>query len=232
MSSILDVAALRAQEYPWMATDPAIYLNAASVGPLPQRTVEVTAEWATMRSRPHQLPFPLMQEAAATARAQFAALVGADADEIALMPNTTYGLNLAARALPLRPGVILTFDGEFPSCVYPFQALGSRGSRSTSSRSATAFRMKMRCSKPSAIAPMWSPWWFHGCSSRTASWPTSHGSATPVAHVASFHCRRHPGLRVRPIDLHALPVDIFASGRRSGSSAHGAPVLSMCAANS
>lgn len=211
MSSILDVAALRAQEYPWMATDPAIYLNAASVGPLPQRTVEVTAEWATMRSRPHQLPFPLMQEAAATARAQFAALVGADADEIALMPNTTYGLNLAARALPLRPGVILTFDGEFPSCVYPFQALGS---------GITLDLIPKRDGIPDEDALleaignrlMWSPWWFHGCSSRTASWPTSHGSATPVAHVASFHCRRHPGLRVRPIDLHALPVDIFASG--------------------
>src|SRR6187399_3603196 len=118
---------LRHAEYPWMADDPAVYLNAASTGPMPARAVTVADKWTRMRAQPHHLPFPWMQDAAATARRQFAQLVGADAEEIALMTNTTYGLNFAARALPLRPGVILTFDGEFPSCVYPFQALGSRG---------------------------------------------------------------------------------------------------------
>jgi selenocysteine lyase/cysteine desulfurase len=123
----LDPAALRAAEFPWMEAEPGAYLNAASVGPMPQRAVAVAAEWAARRARPHTIPFEALQGAAATARRQFAALVGADAGEVALMPNTTYGLNLAARGLPLRPGVILTVDGEFPSCVYPFEALGSRG---------------------------------------------------------------------------------------------------------
>jgi hypothetical protein len=127
MTTSHDVAALRDREYAWMANDPAIFLNAASVGPMPAAAVEVAHTWSRMRAQPHALPFQWMLDAASTARSQFAALVGADANEIALMPNTTYGLNLAARALPLRPGTILTFDGEFPSCVYPFQALGARG---------------------------------------------------------------------------------------------------------
>jgi putative ABC transport system ATP-binding protein len=122
-----DVQALRDREYAWMASDAAVYLNAASTGPMPQSAVTMAATWSELRSQPHRISMSLMNDAAATARRQFAALVGADADEIALMTNTTYGLNLAARALPLRPGTILTFDGEFPSCVYPFQALGSRG---------------------------------------------------------------------------------------------------------
>ena len=126
-TALHDVAALRAREYAWMANDPSIFLNAASVGPMPSSAVDVANTWSQMRAQPHLLPFHWMLDAASTARSQFAALVGADPDEIALMPNTTYGLNLAARALPLRPGTILTFDGEFPSCVYPFQALGSRG---------------------------------------------------------------------------------------------------------
>lgn len=213
MSSILDVAALRAQEYPWMATDPAIYLNAASVGPLPQRTVEVTAQWATMRSRPHQLPFPLMQEAAATARAQFAALVGADADEIALMPNTTYGLNLAARALPLRPGVILTFDGEFPSCVYPFQALGSRG--------ITLDLIPKRDGIPDEDALLEAIGNRSDVVAVVVSWVQfANGFVADLARIGNA-CRARgiffivdgiQGCGVRPIDLHALPVDIFASG--------------------
>ena len=110
-----------------MTDDPTIYLNAASTGPMPACAVTEANRWSRLRAQPHNIPFQWMLDAAATARRQFAQLVGADAEEIALMPNTTYGLNLAARALPLRPGVILTFDGEFPSCVYPFQALQSRG---------------------------------------------------------------------------------------------------------
>jgi len=123
----LDVEALRAAEYPWMVDDPGVYLNAASVGPMPARAVAEAERWTQLRAQPHHISLTRMLDTAAAARRQFAALVGADAEEIALMPNTTYGLNLAARALPLRPGVILTFDGEFPSCVYPFQAMRSRG---------------------------------------------------------------------------------------------------------
>ncbi|HEY8062050.1 MAG TPA: aminotransferase class V-fold PLP-dependent enzyme, partial [Gemmatimonadales bacterium] len=45
--------------------------------------------------------------------------------EIALMPNTTTGLNVAARALPLASGdIVLTFDREFPANIYPWMRLG------------------------------------------------------------------------------------------------------------
>jgi selenocysteine lyase/cysteine desulfurase len=57
-----------------------------------------------------------------------AALLNARVEEIALMVNTSYGINLAARALPLQAGdVVLTYDGEFPANVYPWMALASRG---------------------------------------------------------------------------------------------------------
>lgn len=213
MTMPFDVAALRAREYAWMADDPTIYLNAASVGPLPQSAVDVTTQWAEMRARPHRLPFPLMLEAASTARRQFAALVGADASEIALMPNTTYGLNLAARALPLRPGVILTFDGEFPSCVYPFQALGARGI-------ALEFIPK-RDGLPDEDALI------EAITNRTdvvavvVSWVQfANGFVADLARIGEACQRRGAffivdgiqGCGVLPIDLHALPVDVFASG--------------------
>lgn len=208
----LDADALRRQEYGWMANDPALYFNAASTGPMPQRAVDTAAHWSAMRQRPHTLPLSLMMDAAATARAQFAALVGADATEIALMPNTTYGLNLAARALPLRPGVILTFDGEFPSCVYPFQALGPRGitleliPRRNGIPDEDA--LVTAIARPDVVAVV-------------VSWVQfATGYVADLARIGA-KCREHgvffivdgiQGCGVRPIDLHALPVDIFASG--------------------
>jgi len=210
---MLDTGTLRATQYAWMADDPAIYLNAASVGPMPQAAVDVADRWSAMRARPHALPFQDMLDSAATARAQFAALVGADAEEIALMPNTTYGLNLAARALPLRPGVILTFDGEFPSCVYPFQALGSRGVELE--LVPRVHGLPDEDTLVQAIAQR------DDVVAVVVSWTQfASGYVADLARIGHA-CRARgvffivdgiQGCGVRPIDLHALPVDIFASG--------------------
>jgi selenocysteine lyase/cysteine desulfurase len=57
-----------------------------------------------------------------------ARLINATEGEIALMPNTTTGLNVAARALPLESGdIVLTFDREFPANIYPWMRLADRG---------------------------------------------------------------------------------------------------------
>lgn len=212
MTTPHDVAALRAREYAWMADDPAIFLNAASVGPMPAAAVHVANTWSALRAQPHRLPFHSMLDAASTARAHFAALVGADADEIALMPNTTYGLNLAARALPLRPGTILTFDGEFPSCVYPFQALGSRGinleliPRKHGLPDEDALVAAIQ--RPDVVAVVVS--WVQFATGYVAD--LARIGAACRAHDVFFIVDGIQGCGVRPIDLHALPIDIFASG--------------------
>jgi cysteine desulfurase / selenocysteine lyase len=123
-SHTYDVDALRAREFPWTQDGDHIYLNNAGTGPLPQRTVDTLHEWTEARTQPwritdHEVVFPAL----ARTRAQCARLIGADAAEIALVPNTSAGLNLAARALPFEPGdVVLTFEREFPSLVYAFRA--------------------------------------------------------------------------------------------------------------
>lgn len=210
--SEFDVGLLRSSEYSWMDDDAAIYLNAASTGPMPASAVAEADRWARLRARPHQIPFSLMQEVVATSRRQFAQLVGADAEEIALMTNTTYGLNLAARALPLRPGVILTFDGEFPSCVYPFQALATRGisleliPRRDGLPDEDA--LVAAIARPDVVAVVVS--WVQFASGFVADLQRI-GSACRERGVF-FIVDGIQGCGVRPIDLHALPVDIFASG--------------------
>ena len=58
------------------------------------------------------------------ARDVLASLIGADPAEIALMVNTTSGLNLAVNALPLARGdAVIGTDRDFPANVYPWMAL-------------------------------------------------------------------------------------------------------------
>jgi selenocysteine lyase/cysteine desulfurase len=128
--SAYDVEALRAAEFPWAARGDAVYLNNASTGPLPQRAVAAIDEWTRRRAEPFRLRDPELFATLARARELAARLIGAEAGEVALMANTSYGVNLAARALPLAAGdVVLTFDGEFPANVYPWMALAERGVR-------------------------------------------------------------------------------------------------------
>src|SRR6185437_2557440 len=52
----------------------------------------------------------------------------AEAAEIALATNTTYGLNVAATSLPIQAGeVVLVSDREFPANMYPWLMLEKRG---------------------------------------------------------------------------------------------------------
>ena len=120
----IDVLALRSREFPWLADDRTAYLNSASTGPTPASTLEAIESFARQRARPHRITQAVQFGTTQRARELCARLVGAEADEIALGPNTSFGLNLAARALPLREGnVVVTSEGEFPANVYPWLAL-------------------------------------------------------------------------------------------------------------
>ena len=105
-----------------------IYLNSASIGPLPARSVSVLAECNADRARPATWSLERINAILTEARRLSGRLINADAGEIALMPNTTTGLNVAARALPLvRGNVVLTFDREFPANIYPWLRLAENG---------------------------------------------------------------------------------------------------------
>ena len=120
------VRELRNREFPW--TGATTYLNNASIGPIPERTRLALDAFNAKRTAPHLLPDREMQQALAAARAAAARLIGAGPDEIALTPNTSTGINVAARALPLLPGeIVLVCDREFPANVYPWKNLADRG---------------------------------------------------------------------------------------------------------
>jgi selenocysteine lyase/cysteine desulfurase len=119
-----DLAAIRAAEFPWAVDGDSIFLNHASTGPLPRRAVDALQEFTALRAQPWRISVETQFGTLAKARAGCARLIGAESSEIALMVNTSYGLNLAARALPFEPGdVVITSDREYPSNVYPWLEL-------------------------------------------------------------------------------------------------------------
>ena len=118
--------ALRTSEFPWTADT--IYLNNASIGPIPERTRHALDAFTAKRTAPHLLPDRELFTGLAEARLGVAQLINADPSEIALATNTGYGLNLAAQALPVKQGeTVLLSDKEFPANVYPWLALQARG---------------------------------------------------------------------------------------------------------
>jgi selenocysteine lyase/cysteine desulfurase len=122
-----DVVALRRKEFPWADAGETIYLNNASTGPLPQRTLAAIEEWGRLRANPQRISHDLQFDTLARSRELIASMIGADTTEIALATNTSYGINLAAFSLPLKKGdVVLSPDFEFPANVYPWMQLAAR----------------------------------------------------------------------------------------------------------
>ena len=122
-----DLNELRRTEFPWTTSGEVSYLNHAGTGPLPTRTRNVLATWDQMRSEPWRVSWNEERGVIVRARELCARMIGATPAEIALMVNTTYGINVAANTIPLEAGdVIVTPDREFPANVYPWMALAKR----------------------------------------------------------------------------------------------------------
>jgi selenocysteine lyase/cysteine desulfurase len=112
----------------WRAESPLTerltHFNHAGVSPVSRRVVAAVTKFATEATvvdRALQQGWEVRTEAV---RAAFARLVGASADEIAFVKNTSEGLSLVAAGLDWRAGDnVVTVEGEYPSNVYPWFGL-------------------------------------------------------------------------------------------------------------
>lgn len=118
-----DVERLRLAEFSWTQTGECVYLNAASTGPLPERTVRAQEAFTRLRAAPYRLSQDAQFGVLDKSRALVARLIAAEVEEVALAGNTGAGINLAAWTLPIGRGdAVVIPDLEFPANVYPWMA--------------------------------------------------------------------------------------------------------------
>jgi selenocysteine lyase/cysteine desulfurase len=123
-----EMTRIRDLEFPWCRER--IYLNNASIGPIPVRTQRAIDAVQAKRRDPALFTDEELPAILAAGRQAAARLLNASPTEIALAPNTSYGLNMAAQVLPFRAGdLVLVPDGEFPANVYPWLLQARRGVR-------------------------------------------------------------------------------------------------------
>ena len=98
------------------------YLNCASMSPLLNSVVAAMHTGIDRKVRPYQEPTEVFFSTCEDARNTAAQLIGTDADNIAIVPSASYGLQTAANNLPLRKdGEILVVEEQFPSNIYPWR---------------------------------------------------------------------------------------------------------------
>jgi isopenicillin-N epimerase len=106
--------------------DPAItFLNHGSFGATPRPVFEVYQDW---QRRLEYDPIHFIDKELAghlkTARQSLAEYLGVDGDDLAYVPNATFGVNVVARSLALGPGdEVLATDQEYGACNNVWQYL-------------------------------------------------------------------------------------------------------------
>ena len=107
--------------------DDIAYLNCAYISPLMHSVVEAGIAGVRRKARPWEISPPDFFTEADRARALFARLVGAEAQDIAIVPATSYGAATAAANIAVAPGKrIVVLAEQFPSNVYAWRALAKR----------------------------------------------------------------------------------------------------------
>jgi cysteine desulfurase / selenocysteine lyase len=208
-------AAVQQREYPWMTNSDVVYVDHASTGAIPKSAVDAMTMYLQVRHMPQTIApahiFPLLQRS----RELTAQLIGARSDEIALMTNTSHGLNMAAFSLPLSAGdEILTVDREFPGNAFPWIIRAQR-------QGAVLVRLPCVNDVPDQQALL------HEIASRpklkivTISWVSFCSGARIDLDAVGHACRARgiyfvvdaiQGLGAVSLDVQKTPIDILACG--------------------
>ena len=110
------------QRHKFDMPDDVAYLNCAYMSPLMTSAVEGAGTGIAYKIQPWTYAGSQFFTYTEQVRELAAKLVGAQADDIALVPSASYGLQIAANNLPLSAGgEILLIEDQFPSHVYPWR---------------------------------------------------------------------------------------------------------------
>lgn len=104
------------------------YLDHSAVAPLPQPSAQAIVDWCQQATVEGDTVWPQWYRRVQQLRQTAARVLHADEDEVALLPSTTAGISLVAEGYPWQAGDnVVTLENEFPSNLYPWLNLASRG---------------------------------------------------------------------------------------------------------
>jgi cysteine desulfurase/selenocysteine lyase len=104
------------------------YFDHAAVAPLSQAASDAIAKWLGQAANEGDTTWLAWAGQLNDCRRAAAELIGADESEVALLPNTTAGINLVAEGFAWQPGDnVVTLADEFPTNLYPWMYLAARG---------------------------------------------------------------------------------------------------------
>lgn len=122
----MDWDALRRAEFP--VTENWAYFDHAAVAPLPRRSGDAMRAWIDEQEAHGVVHWPRWEGKLDGLRRDLADLIHAEPEEIAFVNSTTHGIGLVAEGFPWRTGDnVVTAEDEYPSNLYPWLNLKSRG---------------------------------------------------------------------------------------------------------
>ncbi len=189
----------------------AAYFDHAAVSPLPEPTRQAVRTWVDQAACQAVLSWNEWAGNVEKVRDQAASMLGATAEEIAFVPNTSSGIELVAEGFPWQDGDnVVTLANEFPSNLYPWMNLEDRG-------------VETRRVPVDAIAPDLDRL-LEACDDRTrlitVSWISfCTGWRLDIASIVEQAHRRGilvfldaiQGLGVFPLDVQSVEVDFLAA---------------------
>ena len=191
------------------------YLISASLGPLAKRTRALAEEHLDLWGKlgPEELWFSYGMPRLEECRSSFARLIGADADEIAVVPSVSSGLSSIATCLDLaeRSKIVLT-DMDFPTNHYVWRAQERRGAELSVVRSPDGIRVEAddvvaqiddRTALVNVNRVLFESSWIMDMD------PIVEAARADGAYtlIDDFH-----GSGIVPIDVHEMGVDFLLSG--------------------
>jgi selenocysteine lyase/cysteine desulfurase len=124
---LIDIEKVRRAEFP--VTRKGIYLDNATLGPLPNRHVRAVNDFMELMSTQGLRDlFRISAEGVDQVRNKAAALLLCDPRHICFVRNTSQGVSLVAEGLEWRAGdEVILYELDHPACVFPWLNLSDRG---------------------------------------------------------------------------------------------------------
>lgn len=188
------------------------YFDHAAVSPLPASAAAAITAWAQEAMQGGGTAWLGWKKRREAARSLAAKLIGAAAEEIALVRSTTVGINLVAEGFAWQPGDNVVAPGdEFPANLYPWMNLERRG---VETRRVPSDGLRIDLNRLA-----------EACDSRTrivtlswvgyaSGWRTDLAAAAEIAHRhgALLFVDAIQGLGAFPLDVRATGIDFLAAG--------------------